>query len=247
MRTIATCPICIEVQAKSGAKPAFNLLSGELDDCGYIHVNCDQGHYGVVIYDARRYEVLIESAAKAYVDGYTNEVIAVMSTALERTYEFYIRVSCRAKGIASGAFESAWKGISSQSERQFGAFQFLYLIDHGQSFKLDKTITEARNSVVHKGRVARESEALSFAENVFNHVRVIENSIKSKFSQYADEESTHEVATQKALVRQGVASITLKKDTVRVDATRNEVVEIAACFLDMAGAIVQSRSHGFPT
>jgi transcription termination factor NusB len=247
MRTIATCPVCIEAQAKSGAKPAFKPLSGELDDCGYIHVNCDQGHYGIAIYDARRYEVLIESAAKAYVDGYTNEVVAVMSAALERTYEFYIRVSCRAKGISSDAFESAWKGISSQSERQFGAFQFLYLIDHGESFKLDKTITETRNSIVHKGRIAREGEALSFAENVFKHVRVIENSIKSKFSQYADEESTHELETQKALVPQGVASITLKKHTVRVDTTKNEVVGIADCFLDMAGAILQSRSRGFPT
>lgn len=246
MRTIATCPVCIEVQAKSGDNPAFNPLSGELDDCGYIHVNCDQGHYGVVIYDARRYEVLMQSAAKAYVDGYTNEVVAVMSAALERTYEFYIRVSCRAKGISSKALESAWKSVSSQSERQFGAFQFLYLIDHGQSFNLDKDITKIRNSIIHKGRIAREIEALSFAENVFKHVRTIENSIKSKFSQYADEESTYEVDSQKALVPNGVASITLKKQTVRVDITKNEVIGIADSFLDMAGGIVQSRSRGYP-
>ena len=247
MRTVATCPVCIEAQAKSGAKPAFNPIFGELDDSGYIHVNCDQGHYGVVIYDARRYEVLIESAAKAYVDGYTNEVVAVMSAALERTYEFYIRVSCRAKGISDDALESAWKGVSPQSERQFGAFQFLYLIDHGQPFKLDKTITETRNSIIHKGRIARESEAVSFAENVFKHVRAIEDSIRSKFSRYADEESSHEVEAQKALVPKGVASITLKKHTVRVDTTKNEVIGVADCFLDMAGAVVQSRSHGFPT
>gem|GEM_PF-2264797 len=242
MRTIAACPVCIEAQAK----PGFNPLSGELDDCGYIHVNCDQGHYGIVIYDARRYEVLIQSAAKAYVNGYTNEVVAVMSAALERTYEFYIRVSCRAKGISCDTLESAWKGISSQSERQFGAFQFLYLIDNEKPFKLDKTITETRNNIIHKGRIARESEALRFAENVFKHVRAIESSIKSKLSQYADEESTHEVETQKALVPIGVASITLKSHSVRVDKTKNEVIGMADCFLDMAGAIVQSRSRGFP-
>jgi hypothetical protein len=122
----------------------------------------------------------------------------------------------------------------------------LYLIDHGQSFKLDKAITETRNNIIHKGRIARESEALSFAENVFKHIRAIENSIKSKFSQYADDESTHEVATQKALVPEGVVSVTLKKHTVRVDTTKNEVIGIADCFLDMAGAVVQSRSRGIP-
>lgn len=246
MRSIAACPVCIEAQANSGVQPAFNPLSGELDDCGYIHVNCDQGHYGIVIYDARRYEVLMQSAAKAFVDGYTNEVVAVMSAALERTYEFYLRVSCREKGIPRDVVENAWKGVSAQSERQFGAFQFLYLIDHGQPFKLDKSITETRNSIIHKGRIARESEAVSFAENVFKHIRAIENSIQSKFSQHAADESAYEVEAQKALVPEGVTSITLKKHTVRVDTSKNEVIGVADCFLDMAGAVVQSRSRGFP-
>ena len=247
MRTVAACPACLEAQTASGVQPAFKPLSGELDDCGYIHVNCDQGHYGIVIYDARRYEVLIESAAKAFVDGYTNEVVAVMSAALERAYEFYIRVSCRAKGISRDAFEDAWKGVSAQSERQFGAFHLLYLIDHDQPFTLDKSITETRNGIVHRGRIARESEAVSFAEKVFKRIRAIEDSIQSKFPRHAADESAHEVETQKSLVPEGVVSITLKKHTVRVDNSKSEVVGVADCFLDMAGTVVQSRSRGFPT
>lgn len=246
MRTAAVCPVCLEEQAKSATSPVLSPLSGELDDCGYIHVECAQGHYGVVIFNARRYEVLMQSAAQAFVDGYTNEVIAVMSAALERAYEFYIRVSCRAKSISNDALQIAWKGVASQSERQFGAFQFLYLIDHGQAFKLDKAITETRNNIVHKGRIAREKEALSFAENVFRHVRVIEESIKSKFPQDADKESTQEVDVQKAHIPEGVVTITLKKQTVRVDASKNEVVGVVDSFLDMVRAVVERRSRGFP-
>jgi hypothetical protein len=247
MRIIVACPVCLDTQAVSGAQPAFNPLSGELDDCGYIHVNCDQGHYGIVIYDARRYEVLIQSAAKAYVDGHTNEVVAVMSAALERAYEFYIRVSCRAKGISRNALEHAWKGVSAQSERQFGAFQFLYLIDHGQPFTLDKSIPETRNSIIHKGCIARARDAVSFAEKVFKLIRGIEDSIQSRFVKQAADESAHEVETQKSLVPKGVVSITLKTHTVRVDSSKNEVIGVADCFLDIAGAVVQSRSRGFPT
>lgn len=245
MRTLAACPVCVDALETSSAQPVF--LSGELDDHGYIHVNCDQGHSGIVIYDARRYEVLIQSAAKAFADGYTNEVVAVMSAALERTYEFYIRVSCRAKGISRDSLEKAWKGVSAQSERQFGAFQFLYLIDHGQPFTpLEEFITKTRNSVIHKGRIAREKETVSFAEIVFKRIREIEASIQSKFSQYSAEESAQELETQKALVPEGVSSIMLENNLVRVDTSTNEVIGVVDCFLDIAASIVKARSRGTP-
>lgn len=246
MRSIAVCPVCLEAQVAQGVQVAPKPISGEVDDCGYIHVNCDEKHYGIVVYDARRYQVLIQSAARAYVDGYTNEVVAVMSAALERTYEFYIRVSCRAKCIAIETIELAWKGISSQSERQFGAFQFLYLIDQGSPFKLDSSITETRNNIIHKGRIARESEAVDFAEKVFKRICDIEKAIQDSFAKEATEEAAHEVEQQVSRVPDGITHVKLKKTTVRLDATKNEVVGLADCFLDIAGAIVQSRSHGFP-
>lgn len=247
MKAVATCVICFEELISSDSQPGLNPLSGELDDCGYIHVNCDKGHYSIVIYDARRYEVLIKSATSAFVDGYTNEVIAVMAAALERVYEFYIRVSCRAKGLSRETIDAAWKGIASQSERQFGAFQFLYLIDHDQPFKLERSISNIRNNIIHKGRIARESEAIDFAESVFRYIQSIENSIQSKFSESAHEESIHEIETQKSLVPDGVKYLTLKTSTVVVDNTKHEVIREADSFLDMVGAVVHNRSRGFPS
>jgi hypothetical protein len=247
MRSVAVCPVCIERRVAKGDKSIPTPLSGELDDCGFIHVTCDDNHYGIVVYDARRYEILVQSAARAYVDGYTNEVIAVMSAALERAYEFYVRVSCRAKDIAKEAVESAWKTVASQSERQFGAFQFLYLIDQGAAFKLEPSITETRNNVIHRGKIAREAEATEFAEKVFARIREIEQAIQKRFAKESLEEAAQEVERQVSLVPSGVAHIKLKKTTVRVDKEKNEVVGLANCFLDVALAIHQGRERGFPS
>lgn len=243
MKAVAMCPTCL-VEGGPSARPP--PLSGELDDAGYIHVRCDKGHDGIVVYDARRYEVLIKSAARAYVDGYTNEVVAVMSAALERSYEFYIRVSCRAKGVEPDAVDKAWKNISSQSERQFGAFQFLFLIDQGEVFKLDPTITETRNGVVHKGRIAREAEATDFAEKVYSVIRKLESIVREKFPGHAKSEATREVARQVELIPPDVPHVTMKVTTVIVNKEKNEVMGTADRFLDHAGAVLQSRSQGWP-
>jgi hypothetical protein len=246
MRSVAVCPKCIEEQAQKGMEPRPAPLVGELDDCGYIKVRCELGHEGIVIYNARRYNVLAESAARAFVDGYTNEVVAVMAAALERSYEFYIRVSCAAKSMAPELIEHAWKGVAAQSERQYGAFQFLYSLDHASAFRLDDSVTKTGNNVVHKGRIASESEALRFAENVYAVIRGLERTIEDKFSKYAADEAAREVAMQQSLVPDGTPYVTLKKQTVRYDKAKKEVTGVVEKFVDLAGAVVQSRSMGFP-
>jgi len=246
MKAIAACPQCILEQSQDGKQPHFNPIAGELDDSGIIHVNCDKGHYGVVLYNARRYEVLVKSAARAFLDGYTNEVVAVMSSALERAYEFYIRVSCRDKAISQDSLETAWKNVSSQSERQFGAFQFLYLLDQKQPFKMDPVITETRNKVVHRGKIVRESEALEFAEKVYATIKHLEATLQENFPNFVSEEASREVKDQEARVPHGVVHITLSTTTVNVDTTKNEVTGVVIKFIEHVAAIHYARERGFP-
>lgn len=247
MKIIAACPTCLQEQSERGKQPAFNPIAGELDDNGSIHVTCDHGHYGIVIYDSRRYEVLVKSAARAFLDGYTNEVVAVMSSALERSYEFYIRVSCRAKGLSADVLEDAWKGVAAQSERQFGAFQFLYLLDQESPFRPDPFITEVRNKVVHRGKIVRESETLEFAEKVFKIIQNLESMLQSKFPAFVSEESEREVKSQEAKIPHGVEHLKLSTKTVNVDRTKNEVTGVVTKFIEHVAAIHQARERGFPT
>lgn len=249
MKVLAVCPSCIEENVRNGRTGVAVVpppLAGEMDDHGYIHVNCPKGHVGIVTLDARRHQVLVESAARAFLDGHTNEVIAVMATALERAYEFYLRVSCRAKHVDPAAFEDAWKAMSSQSERQFGAFQIAYLLDNGTAFALNPNVPAIRNRVVHKGRIAREQEALDFAEQAYNHIREIEGTIEDQFPEEAKQVGAEEIERQKAAVPQGMPYVGLKKDTVVYDTTKKEVTGRAKMFIDFVAAIHQSRERGFP-
>ena len=246
MRVIATCPICLQEQSEGGKQPRLNPIAGELDDNGSIHVTCGHGHYGIVVYDSRRYEVLVKSAARAFLDGYTNEVVAVMSSALERAYEFYIRVSCRAKGLSAEVLEDAWKVVAAQSERQFGAFQFLHLLDQESSYRLDPFITEVRNKVIHRGKIVREPEALEFAEKVFKVIQELESILQSKFPVFVSEESEREVKAQEAKIPHGVEHLKLSTKTVNVDTTKNEVTGVVSTFIEHVAAIHQARERGFP-
>lgn len=233
-------------KSQDGDQPPFIPIAGELDDSGIIHVNCEHGHYGVVLYDARRYEVLLKSAARAYLDGYTNEVVAVMSSALERAYEFYIRVSCCSKNIPANSLEAAWKGVSAQSERQFGAFQFLYLIDQKEPFKLEPAITETRNKVIHRGKIVREKESLDFAEKSYAVITHLEDILQSKFPSFVKEEEAREMKAQESKIPPGVEHLTLSTTTVNVDHSKNEVSGVVSKFIEHVAAIHYARERGFP-
>ena len=244
MKVIAACPTCILEHSKGGKQPRFNPIAGELDDNGSIHVTCEHKHYGIVVYNARRYDVLVRSAARAFLDGYTNEVVSVMSSALERVYEFYIRVSCRAKGLSSEQIEEVWKGVAAQSERQFGAFQFLYA--HQQPFQLPKSVTETRNKVIHRGKIVRENEALEFSECVFTIIHDLDAALQLKFPTLFSEESEREVQEQEARIPSGVEHLKLSMTTVNVNKANNEVTGVVTKFIEHVASVHYARERGFP-
>ncbi|KVD05806.1 hypothetical protein WI89_18310 [Burkholderia ubonensis] len=169
-----------------------------------------------------------------------------MSSALERIYEFYIRVSSRAKGTPEETVEAAWKNVAAQSERQFGAFQFLYMLDQSRPFKLEPRITETRNKVVHRGKIVREAEALEFAENVYSVIQHLQTELQSKFPQFVAEEVEREMKVKLSQVPEGVNHITLSTATVNVDKSKNEVTGVVTKFIEHVAAIHQSRERGFP-
>ena len=246
MRSIAVCPTCTNEQIAAGQQPRPPVITGELDDNGSIHVQCDKGHIGIVLFNKRRHQVLVQSAARAFLDGYTNEVVAVMSTALERAYEFYIRVSCRAKAIPQKSIADAWRNVASQSERQYGAFQFLYLSDHHVHFQLDPIIPEIRNKVVHKGKIVRETEALNFAEAVYKTINEIEQCMQDKFRAQVKEESEYELKEQETRIPAGTDYLTMESMGAHVDLKENKVTKLVDTFIDHVAVFHQARQRGFP-
>lgn len=245
MRMLAMCPDCVFASTEAGVGRLQHWLIGELDDNGIVHTKCDKGHTGQVVYDAPRYAILIESAARAFLDGYTNEVVAVLSTALERAYEFYLRVVFRANGVDAALFSKHWRELASSSERQYGAFHMVGLLFSNGIEDPDRRIAETRNKVVHRGHIIREKEAADFAELVFSRIRTIEKELDNKYKEHVLAESKYQVELQKKKVSKKVEPLVLKKTNVNVDRSTHTVIGVPEKFIEVVAGINHLRKQGF--
>jgi hypothetical protein len=120
--------------------------------------------------------LLFEIALNAIADGYYREAVSSFSSSVERFYEFAIRVVCSSRNVGVAPFATAWGKVSSQSERQLGAYVFLHLLDFGVApLLLSNSQAELRNSVIHKGVLPDRARALEFGGAVYE---VIQEGVK---------------------------------------------------------------------
>lgn len=181
MRLPVTCWGCLSenLAKEQWIEPERHLL--ELRDDGAYVWTCPRGHHEMFALQNLRHEVLFEAGCVALLCGFHREAIASVATALERFYEFAIFVLADHHGVTPETVLTAWKDVAKQSERQLGAFQFLYLVTFRRGFPQDansKKMVELRNEVVHKGHIPTRDAALSFAEYAFNVVRMVTNDLE---------------------------------------------------------------------
>lgn len=120
---------CMQCFQENG-HPSFEFHPVELNDTGLYTFTCNFGHETTTVIQQQKFEVLFDLGALALIDGYPREAITSIASSLERFYEFYINVICLKHKINIDNFKSSWNHVSSQSERQFGAYIFLYLIEN---------------------------------------------------------------------------------------------------------------------
>jgi hypothetical protein len=165
MRIPVTCMGCSKERILTGSQTGPRWFSGDVLDDGSIIGTCNDGHSNVIALQVPKFDLLFECAGYAFLDGYYRECVIGIATGIERFFEFYLRVACRKMGTADG-FEDSWKPISNQSERQRGAFAFVYLLHTGKAVDLKKhdhgTWKELRNNATHKGYVPTREEALAY-------------------------------------------------------------------------------------
>src|SRR4030095_14773427 len=100
----------------------------QINDDNVYEFTCSKGHKNALIHQEEKFELLFESAVYAITDGYFREAVSSMASSIERLYEFAIKVIAVKNGIDLPLLRNSWKQINNQSERQIGAFIFLYLI-----------------------------------------------------------------------------------------------------------------------
>jgi hypothetical protein len=189
----------------TGESTSIPFLSAEMDDTGVVYVTCNKGHKTAMPHRNRKHQILFESGCLALLDDYTNEAVSSFSAALERAYEFFIRVGYRKLGVPPTLIESSWKQVSTQSQRQFGAFALLFPVVACELFELPPKITELRNKVIHRGYIARSDEVFEYAETVFLLIRKIVQVLSDKCSVEMWAEINEAAETQRMAVLSGVA------------------------------------------
>ncbi len=164
------CPVC-----KFGLAKKLNHGSNRIvgknysiypnPDDNVIFVSCIK-HNSVVYFENLKFDLLFESGLKAIKDYYYREAIASVTASLERFYEYIIRYLLY-ESVELTIYQDAWKEVSKLSERQLGAFSFLFLREFGIPPKiLSSDDASFRNNVIHKGYFPNEKETLSFTSKV---------------------------------------------------------------------------------
>lgn len=189
MRTFAMCMQC---QVELG-HPSFEPFFANYFDDGIAYIECSTGHKSAFLLQSLKFEILLESGATALIEGFTLEASASFATALERFYEFAVRVMCLASNLSNETYKEMFSEMSRQSERQLGAFLALYATQFAKAYSPNKKIGEFRNSVIHKGLIPTPEKAKEFASWVYAEIFKLYKEIKGKLDGYVQEIVSQEV------------------------------------------------------
>lgn len=187
MRLQIKCMTCLE----SDGKMSDEAISIEMQDDGLYSMTCQRGHNTITAIQEQKFEILFDLGAMALLDGYPREAVTSMAAAVERFFDYYIQVISHKHGIPFTTLSEAWKPVSRQSERQLGAFLFLYLIENKRALqrsivdampdvsfglkKKDLSWTGFRNEVIHKGYIPSSKEVLAYGDLIYQFIyRLIE-------------------------------------------------------------------------
>jgi hypothetical protein len=180
MKLLVSCMQCVEEQlTPKGELGDFAIV--EIRDDGLYEFTCKNGHKTLHLLQQLKFEILLDIGAHAILDGYYREAVSSFTSCLEGFYEFYIKVIYFDRGINEETFESAWRLVSNQSERQLGAFIFLYTLQNGVPPKLlSRNNQKFRNEVIHKGKIPTKDEALQYGNAVLGVIRPILKDLREK-------------------------------------------------------------------
>lgn len=135
---------------------------------GLYRGECPQGHVLVTYVDMQAFELLFESGMEAMADRYFREAVSSFAAALERYFEFAIKVLLADSGRDNETVAATWKAVASQSERQLGMYIGLYSGRFGKVPSiLPNKMSEFRNGVIHKGHFPGSAETFKFGAAVY--------------------------------------------------------------------------------
>ncbi len=178
--------VCMECQKELG-HPSFEPFFVPYYDDRVASIECSRGHQSRLLIQSQKFEVLLESGANALAAGFTLEAAASFSAALERFYEFCLKIFCLQQGISHDVYDKMFKQIAKQSERQFGAFLTFHALVFGEIYPINEGKTTFRNGVIHKGLIPTPEQVKEYCEYVYDEVFRLSNRLMKKYASTVNE------------------------------------------------------------
>jgi hypothetical protein len=178
MKTFA---ICMQCQIDLG-RPSFEVFIADYFDNGIALIECSAGHKTALVMQSQKFEMLLDSGAMALLEGFTLEACASFSAALERFYEFSLRVASFGLKLRDEVYSAVFLEMARQSERQLGAFMLLHALEFGSAYKPRRSLMEFRNATIHKGVIPTVEEAHKFCAEVYETIYTLFGTVHDKYT-----------------------------------------------------------------
>ncbi len=176
MKLLISCQKCLTEDKIND----LNFVEVEMCDDGIYKMTCDKGHESTTFLQEQKFEILFDLGAMAFMDGYYREAVSSFAASLERFYEFCIESILASKNIDYEQYLKTWKMVATQSERQAGAFYFLYLNEFAEApAPAEQKQVEFRNNVIHKGYIPKRKETFEYGNYVLNYIYAVAKKLRN--------------------------------------------------------------------
>ncbi|WP_338630400.1 hypothetical protein [Clostridium baratii] len=175
MKILCMCSKCIFESVETGIFDGLERkYINEVNDEGIYFVECDKGHKAYNIVDNEKFEILFDMGLEALNKGFRQESVLCFTTSFERFREWVIRVILTKNNVEKDDFDKVWSYVSKQSERQLGAFYFLYLQEFGdQPEMISQGVSEFRNEVIHKGVIPNYEKTYNYGKYIYEYINKV--------------------------------------------------------------------------
>lgn len=153
----------------------------QLRDDGIYILSCNNDHEIIIFLLQPKFITLLDMGVFALLDGYPREAVTNFAAALERFYEFSIRVILAHKGMNENVINNTWKLTSKQSERQYGAFCIIYALEFNKAPSDLRKWVEFRNKVVHGGYIPSFEEVINHGSVMYDFIKTLSKELKSNY------------------------------------------------------------------
>ena len=186
MKLYLNCMQCInESKGKINYKKEV-----EYNEEGCYYFECSKGHKNFVVLQEQKFETLFQIGAHAIYDGYYREAVSSFTSSLERFYEFCVQIFCRKHNVPIEKIIECTKFYNKSSERQFGSFLFLFLVEFSDlpfMKQEDDKWRNFRNNVIHNGQIPTKEQAIQYGDNIRKLIISIMIKLKENYRKEIEE------------------------------------------------------------